>query len=401
MRCVTVHYSEIGLKGKNQPLFIRRLVGNIKKATGDAGVRWIEERSGRLVLHLSEGADWGVIRERLQWVFGVANYSLAMRVPSDLEALKQGVVAALEPLSFASFRVSTRRAYKQFPLNSEGINREVGGAVLERRQVKVDLEHPELTVHVEVLPRDIYYSVRREPGPGGLPVGVSGRVVALLSGGIDSPVAASRLLKRGCLLTFVHFHSMPFLDGSSRGKAIELARLLTRYQYESRLYLVPFGEIQREVVAGAPSPLRVVLYRRLMSRIAEGIARTERAKALVTGESLGQVASQTLDNLAVIEEAVSLPVLRPLIGSDKEEIVQQARRLGSYDISVQPDQDCCRFFVPRHPATFSTLEEVRAAEGHLPIDGLVRMGIDSAEIQGFTFPEPFAANGSGNVTRGT
>jgi thiamine biosynthesis protein ThiI len=211
-------------------------------------------------------------------------------------------------------------------------------------------------------------------------------VVVLLSGGIDSPVAASRLLKRGCLVTFVHFHSMPFLDGSSREKAIELARLLTRYQYESRLYLVPFGEIQREVVAGAPSPLRVVLYRRLMGRIAEGIARTERAKALVTGESLGQVASQTLDNLAVIEEAVSLPVLRPLIGSDKEEIVQQARRLGSYDISVQPDQDCCRFFMPRHPATFSTLEEVRAAEERLPVDALVRMGLEQAEIRGFTFP---------------
>ncbi len=399
MRCVTVHYSEIGLKGKNQPLFIRKLEGNLKRATADAGVRRIEERSGRLVLRLSDGADWGLLRQRLQWVFGVANYSLAMRVPPDLAALKQGVVAALAPLSFASFRVSTRRAYKQFPLNSEGVNREVGAAVLEQRQVKVDLEHPELTVHVEVLPRDIYYSVQREPGPGGLPVGVSGRVVVLLSGGIDSPVAASRLLKRGCLVTFVHFHSMPFLDGSSREKAIDLARLLTRYQYESRLYLVPFGEIQREVVAGAPSPLRVVLYRRLMGRIAEGIARTERAKALVTGESLGQVASQTLDNLAVIEEAVSLPVLRPLIGSDKEEIVQQARRLGSYDISVQPDQDCCRFFMPRHPATFSTLEEVRAAEERLPVDALVRMGLERAEIQGFTFPEPFAANGSGNVTR--
>ena len=401
MRCVTVHYSEIGLKGKNQPLFIRKLEGNLKRATADAGVRRIEERSGRLVLRLSDGADWGLLRQRLQWVFGVANYSLAMRIPPDLAALKQGVVAALAPLSFVSFRVSTRRAYKQFPLNSEGVNREVGAAVLEQRQVKVDLEQPELTVHVEVLPRDIYYSVQREPGPGGLPVGVSGRVVVLLSGGIDSPVAASRLLKRGCLVTFVHFHSMPFLDGSSREKAIELARLLTRYQYESRLYLVPFGEIQREVVAGAPSPLRVVLYRRLMGRIAEGIARTERAKALVTGESLGQVASQTLDNLAVIEEAVSLPVLRPLIGSDKEEIVQQARRLGSYDISVQPDQDCCRFFMPRHPATFSTLEEVRAAEQRLPVDALVRMGLEQAEIRGFTFPEPFAANGSGNVTRNT
>jgi thiamine biosynthesis protein ThiI len=388
MRYVTVHYSEIGLKGKNQPLFLRTLAANILKATEAAGVRRIEQRSGRLILHLAEAADWGVIRERLGWVFGIANYALAARVPPDLEALTRGVVALLEPLQFASFKVATRRAYKQFPLDSEGINRAVGAAVLAARPATVDLERPDLTVRVEVLPREIYFSVRREPGPGGLPVGVSGRVAALLSGGIDSPVAAWRLLKRGCVVTFVHFHSEPFLDGSSRRKAVELARLLTRHQYASRLFLVPFGEIQREVVAGAPPALRVVLYRRLMARIAEGIARAEGAKALVTGESLGQVASQTLDNLAVIEEAVSLPILRPLIGSDKEEIVQEARRLGSYDISIQPDQDCCRFFVPRHPATFASLEDVRAAEAHLPVDNLVRSGLAGAEVETCCFPEP-------------
>ncbi|MBI4537679.1 MAG: tRNA 4-thiouridine(8) synthase ThiI [candidate division NC10 bacterium] len=387
MPCVMVHYSEIGLKGKNQPLFLRRLEGNIRKATAGAGVRWIEARSGRLVLHLGDAADWGVIRERLQWVFGIANYSLALRVGLDLGALKAGVLAALKPLTFQSFKVSTRRAYKQFPMNSEEVNRELGAAILEDRLARVDLERPELTVHVEVLPRDIYYSVQREPGPGGLPVGVSGRVVALLSGGIDSPVAASRLLKRGCLVTFVHFHSVPYLDGASRDKAADLARLLSRYQYESRLFQVPFGEIQREVVAGAPPPLRIVLYRRLMGRIAAGIAGQVQAKALVTGESLGQVASQTLDNLAVIEEAMSLPILRPLIGCDKEEIVQEARRLGTYEISIRPDQDCCRFFVPRHPATFSSLEEVRAAEANLAVARLVQMGLDQAEAQTFTYPE--------------
>jgi len=386
MRSVMVHYSEIGLKGKNQPLFLRRLAKNIRRA-GGGGIQWIEERSGRLVLHLSPEADWPTLRERLQWVYGIANYALALRVQLDMEALCRAVVEALAPLTFQSFRVSTRRAYKQFPLNSEGVNREVGAAVLRERQVRVDLERPELTVHVEVLPREIYYSVQREPGPGGLPVGVSGRVVALLSGGIDSPVAAARLLQRGCFVNFVHFHSVPFLDSSSREKACELAQLLTRHQYRSRLYLVPFGEIQREVVASAPAPLRVILYRRLMSRIAERIAEREHAKALVTGESLGQVASQTLDNLAVIEEAVHLPVLRPLIGSDKEEIVQQARRLGSYEISIRPDQDCCRFFVPRHPATFSTLEEVRAAEERLPVEQLVEAGLERAEVRNFSFPE--------------
>ncbi len=386
MRCVVIHYNEIGLKGKNQPLFIRRLQANLLRATAGAGVRRVEERSGRMVLFLTSEADWPVIRERLRAVFGIANFSLAERVDLDMAVLKAAVVKALQGRLFGSFKVATKRAYKQFPLNSEEVNRELGAFIQGETQAAVDLERPDLTVHVEVLPREIYFSCEREVGPGGLPLGVSGRVVCLLSGGIDSPVAAHRLMKRGCQVVFIHFHGLPFLDGTSRTKAADLVQILTRFQYQSRLYLVPFGEIQREVVVGAPAPLRVVLYRRLMGRIAEQIARREHAKALVTGESLGQVASQTLDNLAVIEEAVGMPVLRPLIGSDKEEIVQQARELQTYEISIIPDQDCCRLFVPQHPATVSTVEEVRAAEANLDIEKLVQMGLDQVEIQGFEFP---------------
>ena len=386
MRCVVIHYNEIGLKGKNQPLFIRRLQANLLRATAGAGVRRVEERSGRMVLFLTSEADWPVIRERLRAVFGIANFSLAERVDLDMAVLKAAVVKALQGRLFGSFKVATKRAYKQFPLNSEEVNRELGAFIQGETQAAVDLERPDLTVHVEVLPREIYFSCEREAGPGGLPLGVSGRVVCLLSGGIDSPVAAHRLMKRGCQVVFIHFHGLPFLDGTSRTKAADLVQILTRFQYQSRLYLVPFGEIQREVVVGAPAPLRVVLYRRLMGRIAEQIARREHAKALVTGESLGQVASQTLDNLAVIEEAVGMPVLRPLIGSDKEEIVQQARELQTYEISIIPDQDCCRLFVPQHPATVSTVEEVRAAEANLDIEKLVQMGLDQVEIQGFEFP---------------
>ncbi len=386
MHCVVIHYNEIGLKGKNQPLFTRRLQANLLRATAGAGVRRVEERSGRMVLLLTREADWPVIRERLRAVFGIANFSLAERVDLDMAALKAAVGKALEGRSFRSFKVATKRAYKQFPLNSEEVNRELGAFIQGETQAAVDLERPDLTVHVEVLPREIYFSCGREAGPGGLPLGVSGRVVCLLSGGIDSPVAAHRLMKRGCQVVFVHFHGVPFLDGTSRTKAADLVQILTRFQYQSRLYLVPFGEIQREVVVGAPAPLRVVLYRRLMGRIAEQIARREHAKALVTGESLGQVASQTLDNLAVIEEAVGMPVLRPLVGSDKEEIVQQARELRTYEISIIPDQDCCRLFVPQHPATVSTVEEVRAAEANLNIEKLVQMGLDQVEIQAFEFP---------------
>ena len=387
MSYVVVHYNEIGLKGKNQPLFLRRLAANLLRATAGTGVRRADERSGRLVLSLSRDADWPTIRERVRCIFGIANFSLAERTEPDLDALKAGVSRALEGRHFESFKVATRRAYKPFPLKSEEINRDLGAAVQGRTGARVDLEHPEVTLHVEVLPREIYFSFGRETGPGGLPVGVSGSVVVLLSGGIDSPVAAHRLMKRGCRAVFVHFHSHPFQDGTSRQKAADLVRCLTRFQHLSRLYLVPFGEVQREIVSRAPGPLRVVLYRRFMVRIASEIARREGAKALVTGESLGQVASQTLDNLAVVEEAVGMPILRPLIGSDKEEIVQQARALGSYEISILPDQDCCSLFAPRHPATFSNLEVIGQAESNLQVDALVRMALDQIEIRGFEFPE--------------
>jgi thiamine biosynthesis protein ThiI len=311
---------------------------------------------------------------------------VADRADLSLDSLKSRVAKGLVGQRFRTFKVATRRAYKAFPLTSEEINRDLGAFVQGETGAGVDLERPELTISVEVLPREIFLSFGRDAGPGGLPVGVSGRVVSLLSGGIDSPVAAHRLMKRGCRATLVHFHSQPFLDGTSREKAAALAGVLTRFQFHSTLYLVPFGEIQRQVVVGAPAPLRVLLYRRLMGRIAEHIARREGARALVTGESLGQVASQTLENLAVIEAAVGIPVLRPLIGCDKEEIVQQARRIGTYEISIRPDQDCCRLFVPQHPATFAGLEEIQAAEAGLDIEGLVQHGLDRAEIEGFDLP---------------
>lgn len=384
---VIIHYNEIGLKGRNQPLFLRRLAANLLRATAGAGVRRVDERSGRLALTLCPEADWSVIRDRVRCVFGVANFSLADRSDLDLESLRAAVDRALQTRTFASFKVATRRAYKPFPLTSEDVNRELGAHVVACTGARVDLERPEVTIHVEVLPRDIFFSFGREAGPGGLPVSVSGTVVALLSGGIDSPVAAHRLIKRGCRATFVHFHSAPFQDATSQAKAADLARCLTRFQYHSRLYVVPFGEAQRRIVADSPAPLRVILYRRFMVRIAAEIARREGAKALVTGESLGQVASQTLDNLAVIDDAVHLPILRPLIGSDKEEIVQQARALGSYEISILPDQDCCSLFVSRHPATFSTLEEIRHAESRLPVPELVQVAVERMEIRAFEFPD--------------
>jgi thiamine biosynthesis protein ThiI len=277
--------------------------------------------------------------------------------------------------SFVSFAVVVCRAFKTFPQTSQEINQVIGARVKLASGAKVDLSNPDLTVYIEVLPDEAFIYFEKIQGPGGLPVGVSGTVVCLLSGGIDSPVAAYRMMKRGCRVVFVHFHSQPFADRTSQEKATELARLLTRYQYASRLYVVPFGETQQEVVARTAGRFRVLVYRRLMLRMAEEIARKEGAQALVTGESLGQVSSQTLENIAAIEEAATLPILRPLVGMDKEEITHQARQIGSYETSTIPDQDCCSMFAPRQVVTRATDDEVSLTERTLDLKPLVQRAL--------------------------
>jgi len=258
---------------------------------------------------------------------------------------------------------------------------------------RVDLDGPELTVFVEILKDRVYVSLQKLPGPGGFPVGTAGRVVALLSGGIDSPVAVWRMMKRGCTVVPVHFHAFPLLDHTTIDKARDLARILARFQYRVRLLLAPFGAVQQTIVASCPAPLRVVLYRRFMVRIAEELARRHRAKALVTGESLGQVASQTLDNMTVIDEAARGPVLRPLVGMDKDEIVAEAKRIGTFETSTLPDQDCCQLFVPRHPATAAHIDEVRKAEEALDVVGLVHRCVVDTQAEVFVFPGAEAASG--------
>ncbi|MGH7340708.1 MAG: tRNA uracil 4-sulfurtransferase ThiI, partial [Candidatus Rokuibacteriota bacterium] len=287
---------------------------------------------------------------------------------------------------FASFRISARRAFKTYPLTSVELNRELGTYDDERTGARVDLHHAELEIHVEVLPAETFVYVNRVAGPGGLPVGASGTVAALLSGGIDSPVAAWRMIKRGCRVVFVHFHSVPYLPDTSQRKARALVERLTEWQYASRLFLVPFGEIQREIVLSVPGPARVVVYRRMMVRIAEALARQVGALALVTGESLGQVASQTLPNIARIDEAATMPLFRPLIGTDKLEITAEAQRLGTFEISIEPDADCCTLFVPKHPATRMSEHEVGAVEARLEIPRLVAAGSDGASAEAFEFP---------------
>ncbi len=387
MKSVIIHYQEIALKGKNRPWFVARLVRNIREATRDLDVTEVRVLQGRLELVLGPTAPWDAVRARIATVFGIGNFARAGRAPLDVDAIAAEILKDLGPENPATFRVSAKRADKRFPLSSPEIEREVGGRIKEARHWLVNLSHPELTINVEALTSEAFYSFGKERGPGGLPVGASGRVACLLSGGIDSPVAAWRMMRRGCRVLFVHFHSYPILSRASQEKARELAQSLTRFQFHSRLFLVPFGGIQQRVVLAVPPPLRVVVYRRLMMRIAERIARLNRAQALVTGDAVGQVASQTLENMATIGSVVTLPVLRPLVGMDKEEITAEAQRLGTYPISIIPDQDCCTLFTPRHPATKAKPQEVERAEEGLPIDDIVSQAVEAAMVEHFRFPD--------------
>jgi thiamine biosynthesis protein ThiI len=395
---VVVHYHEISLKRGNRPLFLRQLARNLERATADLGPVRVRRLPGRILLDLDGNEQAGAVRDRAARVCGVSSVALAWRVPSTLDAMEAAVAPLVEGRSFRTFRISARRAFKTYPLTSVELNRALGAFVLERLQrpdVRVDLRGAELEIHVEVLPAETFVYAERVPGPGGLPVGSSGTVAALLSGGIDSPVAAWRMMKRGCRVVFVHFHSVPYLPATSQAKARALVERLTSWQYRSQLFLVPLGEIQREVVLAVAPAARVVVYRRMMVRIAEVLAHQTGAQALATGESLGQVASQTLTNISRVDEVAGLPILRPLIGMDKLEITAEAQRLGTFEISIEPDADCCTLFVPPHPATRVSAEEIAAAESRLDVPRLVAMGIDGARLERFEFPGTGTAAGGG------
>jgi len=388
MDSVLIRYHEIALKKGNRAYFTEMLKRNIVAAVKDLGAKEIRSLPARLVLTFRDKIDPETLTERISSVFGIANFSLVQRTGRDIEQLRSQILAGLNGARFASFRIDTQRGDKSFPLNSPEINRQLGAAVQQKTGARVDLDNPEFTVYVEILPKDTYFGFNKLPGAGGLPVGTSGRLLSLISGGFDSPVAAYRMMQRGCRVIFVHFHSAPYQDKTSQDKVRDLVKRLTRHQFQSRLYMVPFGEIQRQIVAAVARPLRVVLYRRMMLRIGERIARREKARALVTGESLGQVASQTLENMTVIQQAVAMPILRPLVGMDKQEIVDQARRIGTFETSSIPDQDCCQLFVPKHPATKARFDEVEADEAKLNIEELVRYGLENASTEEFVFPAP-------------
>jgi thiamine biosynthesis protein ThiI len=379
-RGVVVHYHEIGLKGRNRGFFERRLVSNLESSLRGSDHTRVQVLTGRLIVHTPEEPSRDLL-DRIARVFGIASYSPAAVTEADIPAITQAALELLAARSFDTFAIAARRATKELPFNSRQINVELGAAVQAAMHKAVNLSAPDVTVYVEVVGRRAFVYTDRLEGPGGLPVGVSGKVVSLLSGGIDSPVATYRILRRGAKAVLLHFHSAPFTDRSSARKAAELARLIAQWQGDTILYLVPLGAAQQEIVRTAPSGLRVVLYRRLMARIGVAVAEREGAKALVFGDSLGQVASQTLENMACVDDASALPILRPLVGEDKQAIVNDADRIGTYETSILPFEDCCSLFVPRSPATKASVTQCRDAESEIDVPSLVAACLEQTELE--------------------
>ena len=384
---VVVHYGEVGLKGGNRPIFEKTLIENISRALAGLHIKAVRKLYGRLVVDLAPESPWEEVRQRLGRVCGVVNFSPAHQVEATVEEIEAAVDEATSQYAFDSFRVQTKRADKTFALNTPELNAHIGARVQAATGAAVDLsDAADLTLLIEIVSGTALVACERHPGPGGLPVGVSGRVACMLSGGIDSPVAAYTMLKRGCRVDFIHFHSYPYTDRASVDKVLEVAELLTRFQNRTSVSLVPFAEVQQRIVAETPARFRIILYRRFMVRISEAIAQRLGAKALVTGESLGQVSSQTLTNITTIEAAAAKPILRPLIGMDKQEIISLARAIGTYEVSIQPHDDCCSLLMPRRPATRSTPEELEAAEAPLDVEALVSMALKGVETKRLAWP---------------
>lgn len=389
-----LRYGEIALKGQNQRFFVDSLMRNLERAVADLGPVEIRHSFGRIILTAEGEPDR--LAERLRKVFGVVSLSPIRVVPPELNQVTAAALdlvneALAERPEIQTFKVDTRRADKRFPLTSMETSSQVGEAIRTRHPtLRARMKQPDLLLQIEI--RDAaYVTTTKIPGPGGLPVGTGGRALALISGGIDSPVAAWMGARRGLIVTPVHFHSFPFTSERSKEKVVDLCRVLASYAGALWLEVVYFTDILRAIQLQVPDPLRVLVMRRMMMRICDSLAEREKAQALITGESLGQVASQTIEAVAVINAATRLPVLRPLIGSDKTEIVAHAVSIGTYDISIRPYEDCCTLFISAHPRTKPSLEEVTAAERALNIPTLIEEALVRSErtrILPYTTPIP-------------
>lgn len=385
-RVILIRYGEIHLKGQNRPFFEKALHKNIKNSLRSFPDVKVIRAQGRYYVENYE--DEASIIDALTRVFGIVSISPAYKLSKDFAVLGAAVeqmtatyLAQRPADTIVSFKVESRRADKTYPLNSMDISKKLGSRLLSAYpdRLKVDVHDPDLRVNVEIREHAyIYHQVIK--GAGGMPVGTNGKAALLLSGGIDSPVAGYMIAKRGVSLTAIHYHSFPYTSDRSKQKVIDLARHLTRYSGPFRLHIVPFTEIQQELYEKCPDSQLTVLMRRFMMKIAEQIAIKEGAKALITGESIGQVASQTIEALGVTNDAVSLPVFRPLIGLDKVEIMDIAQEIGSYETSILPYEDCCTIFTPKHPVTHPKLERIKASEKLVDGDRLIAEAVSNTEL---------------------
>ena len=380
-RLCLVHYHEIGLKGKNRSTFENQLVSNLHRALRDRGVSNIGRISGYIVVETEDRRASEELAALIRRVPGVARVSLAYKCGLDEGEYVAAAITALgEAGEFETFKVHARRSSTTYELHTLDMNRLVGAALCEAfPDKKVDVHHPDVTVIVHAVQGSTYVYAASAPGVGGLPVGTAGKVVSLLSSGFDSPVATWMVGRRGAICVPVHFSGRPMTADTSEWLCQDLCDALAPSGVVGRLYVVPFGERQREISLAVPQGMRIIMYRRVMLQVAERIARLEGAKALVTGESLGQVASQTLENIAAVNEAVTMPVLRPLIGSDKQEIIARAHEIGTYDLCCQTAPDCCTLFMPRRPETHARMPEVLAAWESFDHEAMVEELVDRAE----------------------
>jgi thiamine biosynthesis protein ThiI len=383
---ILIRYGELALKGKNRDLFEEALMRSVKSILRSFFKVKVRRNYGRMYVELN-GEDAQAVMERLQRVFGISSFSPTIQVEQDEEVIKQKALELVQQLQPhpRTFRVETRRADKRFPKTSMEMSRVVGTHILRNLpEIKVDVHTPEVVVNVEIRVEGTFISCETIPGPGGLPVGVSGKVLLLLSGGIDSPVAGWMMMKRGVTLEAIHFHSYPFTSERSLEKVRDLAHKLTRWGGTVRLHVVPFTEIQTAIREKCPEDYLITIMRRFMMRISQQIAEKTGALALATGESLGQVASQTLESMNTINSVVSIPILRPLIGMDKTEITEISRRIDTYELSILPYEDCCTIFTPKNPVTRPKPHIAARFEENLDVDALVADAVNRTEVEEIT-----------------
>lgn len=387
-RICLVHYHEVGLKGRNRASFEHRLLSNMEAALVAFELKEVCRISGHLLVVFENADDLEPAADILLQIPGVARVSRGWRCAREPEEYNRcAELAMMDCGEFESFKVVARRSNTDYPIDSMQLNQLVGAHLCAfAPDKKVKMKDPDVKVHVEIIQGSAYVFSRSDRGIGGLPVGSAGKVVSLMSGGIDSPVATWKLMKRGAVIVGVHFSGAPVTDDASEYIVDDIAHALAPAGGIGRIYTVHFGKYQKAIASECPPPLRIVLYRRLMFRVAQGIARIERAKALVTGESLGQVASQTLENIAAVNAAVDIPVLRPLIGSDKLEIIDVAKRIGTFEISSRPADDCCTLFMPRSPETHARIVDCERAEQDVPIDAWVEEILSNLEYRDYPCP---------------